>query len=626
MSDEDQAGVTPGCAAPGGGGVVVGAGESPAHGEGPQESSRDSILGDDTPAETRWIPVPELQQRLARKAVADPEHRFGGLYDLLTWESVLDEAADRLLANKGSRTPGLDGLDREKLRKDRDYHRDRLRRQLRDGTFRPTPVKRVYIPKKNGKMRPLGIPTLYDRWVQMALKLILEPIFEGDFLDLSHGFRPNRSCHTAMAQLYQRTIQRNRKVYWVIEGDIEGFFDHVHHKKLLSLLRQRIRDKRLLDLLWRFLRAGVMEGRLFKKTEEGTPQGGVLSPLLANIYLTRFDRWFADRALLGRRNERRKVRAAGGANFQMVRYADDFVVVSNGTRAETEAFKAEMKAWLADELKLTLSEEKTAVTHYTDGFDFLGFTVKKAGRRSDGREVVIYYPSTASVRRAVRRVTELTARSTTRNSPEDEIAALNTFLRGWGEYFRHSSASKALSYVGNHAYRRMWRWLVVKQGKKHGWRAVKAKYGRENTWQAGKYRLLDPKHLGVDFPRDRKRPHPYLAGTEVGEPESLEPFAARWTGHNEYGADWTTARETARERAVGRCVICGNAVVEVHHRKAKAKGGDNAQANLAPLCRRHHRAAERRNSAVSHQLREIPLDSGEPGASKGARPVRGEGL
>lgn len=231
------------------------------------------------PAIACWIPVSELQQRLAQKAVADPAHRFGDLYGLLIWESVLDEAADRLLANKGSRTPGLDGLDRENLRRHRDYHRDLLARRLRDGTFQPTPVKRVYIPKKNGKMRPLGIPTLYDRWVQMALKLILEPIFESDFAEFSHGFRPQRSCHTALAQIHQTTIQRNRKVYWVIEGDIEGYFDHVHHKKLLSLLRQRIRDKRLLDLVWRFLRAGVMEGQLFKKTAEGTPQGGVLTSL-----------------------------------------------------------------------------------------------------------------------------------------------------------------------------------------------------------------------------------------------------------------------------------------------------------------------------------------------------------
>lgn len=558
--------------------------------------------------------------------MAEPEHRFGNLYDLLTWESVLDEAADRLLGNPGSRTPGLDGLDRRKLRDNRDHHRDLLRQQLRDGTYQPSPVKRVYIPKKNGKTRPLGIPTLYDRWVQMALKLILEPIFESDFVAFSHGFRPQRSCHTALAHIHKLTSARRRRVYWVIEGDIEGCFDHVHHKKLLSLLRRRIRDKRLLALLWRFLRAGVLEGRLFKTTEAGTPQGGVLSPLLANIYLNRFDHWFSDRALLGTKHQREKVRKAGGANFMMVRYADDFVVFSNGTRAETEAFKAEMAAWLADELRLTLSAEKTAVTHYTDGFDFLGFTVKKTQSRAARREVVVFYPSTPSVQRAVRQVAALTDRRDVFTSPEDKIAALNHFLRGWGEYFRHSSASRALGYVGSRAHMRLWKWLVAKHGRRHGWRMVKAKYGSAGTWQVGRQRLVVLSAMKVAYPTFRTQPHPYLRSAPAAEPTHPTPFAATWTGHQPYGSDWTAAKARARDATANRCAICGAGPVDVHHRKAKTKGGGNGLPNLIPLCRRHHRQAERRNSTVSHQLRGTSLDSGEPGALKGARPVRRGGL
>lgn len=349
------------------------------------------------PTEARRISVSEIQKRLAEKATAQPAHRFGGLYDLLTWETILDMAATRLLGNKGSRTPGLDGIDRRALREHRAYHMAHLRQQLLDGTYQPSPVRRVYIPKANGKRRSLGIPTLYDRWVQMAIKLILEPIFESDFVSFSHGFRPQRSCHTAIAHIHKLTQMRKRRVYWVIEGDIEGCFDHVQHKKLMTLLRQRIQDKRLLDLIWRLLRAGVMEGQLFTKTTEGTPQGGVLSPLLANIYLNHFDQWFARRAKLGDGHGRDRERKAGHANFQMVRYADDFVVFSNGSREETAAFKAEMAAWFADELKLTLSPEKTAITHYTDGFDFLGFTLKKKIAPKSHKEVVVIYPSTASV-------------------------------------------------------------------------------------------------------------------------------------------------------------------------------------------------------------------------------------
>jgi RNA-directed DNA polymerase len=172
------------------------------------------------------VSVLDLQVRLAQKATGDPSHRFGDLYNLLSWETVLDEAATRLLGNKGSRTPGLDSVTRRVLMPDRRMHHIRLlTQQLRDGAFRPSPVKRLYIPKRNGKLRPLGIPTIHDRWVQMALKLILEPIFESDFASFSHGFRPGRSCHTAAAHVVSATTIRKRKYYWVVEGDIEGFFD-----------------------------------------------------------------------------------------------------------------------------------------------------------------------------------------------------------------------------------------------------------------------------------------------------------------------------------------------------------------------------------------------------------------
>lgn len=625
-------GVTPACPITDGGVVVVRAGESPVHGEGPQEPGRSTTLGDDTPALSRWIRVPELQQRLAQKAVAHPDHRFGDLYDLLTWESVLDEAATRLLANKGSRTPGLDGMDRRTLRERRAYHLVQLKQQLRDGTFQPSPVKRTYIPKKNGKLRPLGIPTLYDRWVQMAIKLILEPIFESDFAPFSHGFRPQRSCHTAVAHIHSYTRIRKRKLYWVMEGDIEGFFDHVHHKKLMALLRQRIRDQKLLDLIWRFLRAGVMEGELFKKTAEGTPQGGVLSPLLANIYLNHFDRWFADRAALGDRATRGRRRRHQQANFVMVRYADDFVIFSNGSKAATVAFKEEVKAWLADELHLTLSEDKTLITHFTDGFDFLGFTFKKTqARTGKEREVVVHYPSTASVQRAVERIADLTDRRHFNKSHVEQIMALNAFLRGWGEYFRHSSAKHALSYVGSRAFMRMWTWLVCKEkgNTRRGWRDIKAKYNRDNTWQVGNHRLLVLAQMPVDYPRHRAIPNPYLQSeAAIEEPRHQDPFRATWMGFNRRGSDWRPAIEAVRETHDNRCVICGTTEgIEVHHITARRKGGGHGESNLVPLCIQHHRDAERRNSAVSHQLRKITKpSSGEPDAVKAARPVRGEGL
>jgi RNA-directed DNA polymerase len=622
----ETAGVTPICPIAGRGAVVVRSGESPVHGEGPQEPSRNSELGDYTLAKARQISVPEMQKRLAEKATADPEHRFGNLYALLTQEIILDAAAQRLLANKGSRTAGLDGVDRKKLKEHYAYHAAMVRQLLLEGTFQPAPVKRVYIPKGNGKQRPLGIPTLYDRWVQMAIKLVLEPIFESDFSPFSHGFRPKRSCHTASAHLQKLTQARQRKVYWVIEGDIESFFDHVHHKKLMTLLRQRIRDKRMLDLIWSFLKAGVMEGELFKKTDEGTPQGGVLSPLLANIYLDRFDKWFAQRALLGNAKGRVRNRKAGHANFQMIRYADDFVVFSNGTKEETEAFKGEMRDWLAEELKLTLSDEKTKISHFTDGFDFLGFTFQKKAARVSGKEVVVSYPSTASVERAVRRIKALTRRDTLGHSPEDQIEALNAFLRGWGEYFRHSCASGALGYVGYRAHMQMWQWLNEKSGQQNGWRATYKRYYRDGVWTVGRHKLVKLGDMKIEYLYFRAIPNPYLSGESIRDQHHPDPYKSSWNGFDRYGEDWRSIKEEVAAQFGNKCVICGEPRVDYHHLKAKKKGGGNHLENLIPLCRKHHDEAEVRNSSVSHLLREIRLGSGEPDALKDARPVRGEGL
>lgn len=621
-----------------GGVVVVRAEETSAHGEAPQELSRRRTLEDDMLTEPCQIvvqpyhdPVLHLQTRLARKAESEPTHRFGNLYDLLTWEPLLDAAATRLLGNKGSRTPGLDGAHRRELQPDRRAsHMHRLRQQLKDGTFQPLPVKRIYIPKKNGKLRPLGIPTIYDRWIQMAIKLILEPIFESDFTSFSHGFRPNRSCHTALAHIQSAARIRKRKYYWVIEGDIEGCFDHVHHKKLMSLLRKRIRDRRLLDLIWQYLRAGFMEEGLFKKTEAGTPQGGVLSPLLANIYLNHFDQWFAERAMLGDKYQREKNRKAGHANFLMVRYADDFVILSNGTKADTAAFKEEMKAWLKRELHLTLSDEKTTITHFRDGFNFLGFTVKKTEARNETREVVVHYPSTASVQRAIRRIAELTDRRHVSKSREDTLTALNTFLRGWGEYFRHASAKRALSYIGSYAHMRMWSWLLVKEkgSTRRGWREIRAKYYHNGTWHVGKYTLFVPATMKIEYPRHRIYSNPYLLASPVKEPEHHDPHQMTWGGYRAlYGPEWEPIRNAILRKYDDTCALCGSTDdVEVHHIKARKQGGSHAETNLVPLCRQHHRQAKRRNGPVSHQLRKILLNSGEPDAVKVARPVRGEGL
>ena len=230
------------------------------------------------PVESYRMKVSEMQRRLANKAMKEPEHRFTNLFDLLTWEPLMEWGFEKLMTNRGSRTAGIDGLDKRTAIRNKEKIIFDLRAALKSGTYQHQPVLRVYIPKGNGKQRPLGIPTLVDRLVQMMVKAILEPIFESDFLPCSHGFRPGLSCHTAMAHLHLMTAPRQKKMFWVIEGDITGCFDHIQHKILVRLLKRRIQDRKLIGVIWQMLKAGIMERQTFKKTREGTPQGGIVTP------------------------------------------------------------------------------------------------------------------------------------------------------------------------------------------------------------------------------------------------------------------------------------------------------------------------------------------------------------
>ena len=226
----------------------------------------------------------KTQRSLAIKAKYQPQHQFEHLYRLICREDWMNAALKAVLSNQGAKTAGIDGITKKTLNSNSaraEFVRE-LQEQLRSQQFRPLPVRRVYIPKKDGKQRPLGIPTISDRVVQMLLKMVLEPIYESDFLNCSNGFRPQRRTQNCIA-LLDSYINRRNKYYWVIEGDIKAAFDSIHHEILLKILSQRIADSRLLQLVERFLKAGVMEGCLFQQTECGTPQGGICSPLLANI-------------------------------------------------------------------------------------------------------------------------------------------------------------------------------------------------------------------------------------------------------------------------------------------------------------------------------------------------------
>ena len=320
--------------------------------------------------------VGEMQRKLSDWATPDKEMKFFDLSHLLYDGTWLRLAHDYVKQNAGSITAGCDGINMALFDENLESNLQTIQEELKSETFKPDPVRRVYIPKPNGKTRPLGIPAIKDRIVQEALRMILEPIFEADFSQYSFGFRPTRRTMDA-ARYIQWSITEHKKFFWVIEGDIASYFDTIHHLKLIRLVGRRIKDKNILRVIWKFLRSGVMEKRTFRDTTLGTPQGGISSPLLANIYLHELDRYMERYTSLPL-EERRKRRQQGIGNFTSVRYADDFVVLSNGSKAEVERMREELHQFLKAKLRLDLSREKTKITHVNDGFKFLGFWIQRS--------------------------------------------------------------------------------------------------------------------------------------------------------------------------------------------------------------------------------------------------------
>jgi RNA-directed DNA polymerase len=428
-----------------------------------------------------------MQAKLHRWAGEDPSRRFGDLYNLVYDPEFLAEAWLRVKQNKGSQTPGIDGATVAAIENRPGgvgAFLDGIRASLQSGEFRPVPVRQVMIPKKSGKLRKLGIATVTDRVVQAALKLVLEPIFEADFQPCSYGFRPNRRAHDAIAEIQ---FYATRGYEWVLEADIRACFDEIGHVPLMDRLRARVKDKQICALVKAFLKAGVMmaDGGQ-EETFTGTPQGGILSPLLANIALSALDDYFMRqwRAQMGTEGQRRKRRRNGLGNWRLIRYADDFVVVVSGERRHAEALREEAAAALAP-LGLRLAEEKTRVVHIDEGFDFLNFTIRRMRKRGTQKRYVYTVPSRKAIQAIKDKVSAKTYRSTRNQSPEALIQGINRTLAGWANYYRHGVSKAVFSKIDTHAWGRIMRWLrhKYKQGRSGiGMPELRRRFCVPGTW------------------------------------------------------------------------------------------------------------------------------------------------
>ncbi len=420
--------------------------------------------------------VAKMQAKLHQWAAADPGRRFDDLFNLVHDPVTLWLAFDRVAGNLGARSPGVDGLTVAHVEETLGVpgFLDDLRAQLKTGTFRPLPVRERKIPKPggSGKVRRLGIPTVADRVVQAALKLVLEPIFEADFEPVSYGFRPKRRAQDAIADIH---LYGTNGYLWVLDADIEACFDSIEHAALMDRVRARIKDRRVLALVKAFLKAGILtELGERQDTHTGTPQGGILSPLLANIALSVLDEhlmapWKSGgtMATSARRNYRR---SKGLPTWRMVRYADDFVVLVHGGEDHVQALREDVANVLAP-LGLRLSPAKTRVVHMSDGFDFLGFHIQWRRKRGSNKWHVYTFIATRPIRSLKAKIRALTHR-TSQQDLRYVLIRLHQIMHGWANYFRHAVAKHTFSTLDTFTWRRLismlmrrhhWNWTAIRR-------------------------------------------------------------------------------------------------------------------------------------------------------------------
>jgi group II intron reverse transcriptase/maturase len=401
---------------------------------------------------TKQDQVRELQRTLYRAAKADPGRRFHALYDKVSRRDVLERAWELVRAKKGAA-----GIDRQTIADIEQYGVSRLLGELaadlREGRWRPLPARRVFIPKPGcEELRPLSIPAVRDRVVQAAMKIVIEPVFEADFLPCSFGFRPKRSQHDALQVLIDQSWKGRR---WVLESDVANCFEAIPHSGLMSAIEERVSDRNLLKLLRAMLRGGVMQDGAVHRDVAGTPQGGVVSPVLCNVYLHRLDRQWTERG-----------------TGVLVRFADDLVVCCH-TKREAEAALAALRSILA-EMGLQLKEAKTRIVHLREGgegLDFLGFHHRRVRGERGYRHLrfLARWPSREAMQRARDRIREITDSKRLRDPVEVIARDLNRFLRGWANYFRYGNSRLHFTRITTYALRRLALFVTKRHKRKSGY-------------------------------------------------------------------------------------------------------------------------------------------------------------
>ena len=538
--------------------------------------------------------VDETQEKLAVWA-QDPDHRFFDIYHLVYDEDWLYRAFLSVKSNSGSGTAGVDEETVEDFGENLQKNLKDLRKSLKSESYTPSPVRQTYIPKGDGRKRPLGIPTIRDRIVQEALRMILEPIYETDFSGSSYGFRPNRSTHDALTSVYQRLTPASPSYMpWVIDADIEGFFDNVDHRTLEQIIQDRIEDQKIRDLVWKFLKAGYVEDGETHQTILGTPQGGIISPLLANVYLNELDQWVKQWTDTSN-NEKEKRRKRGKGNWQYVRYADDFLLMTNGKKGRAEWMMEKVGSFVSEELNLMISDKKSELRHAEDGLSFLGYELK-AKTDTGGVKRKVPIEAIRDIKSKIRAGTEGAHEVSARR----KIDRLNSVLKGWANYYKYATnAGRVFSDVENYSWHRVTKWLARKW-KCFRKRLINQHLRSHSPITTGDVTLAQLRGFSDTWDRSPNRfRHPYLDGKMIHR-EKLPPENPS-LANQERRPGWSDARWKAIKRDNFTCRNCGRnlekVTIHVHHISSYAGHDNHEEANkadnLVSLCRPCHQQIEK---------------------------------
>ncbi|MDE2811291.1 MAG: group II intron reverse transcriptase/maturase [Gemmatimonadota bacterium] len=527
--------------------------------------------------------VKGIRQQIYRAAQNRDHKKLRSLQRLMLKSRANAELSVRQVTqiNKGRKTPGVDG----QVALTPDERTELIKDLLQDQTWKTQPAKRVYIPKADGKQRPLGIPTIADRARQAMVKNALEPEWEARFEPLSYGFRPGRDCHDAIGRIFRIALPHSRK-HWVVDADIKGAFDNISHDALLETLNGFPAK----ELIKQWLKAGVLDKGVFADTEQGTPQGGVISPLLANIALTGMEK------AIGVKYEHRKDHVIAKSKRVLVRYADDFVIFTE-TRKDARAARRKIAHWLRGR-NLELSPDKTRIRHVRDGFDFLGFNIRLYRVRGTELGKLLIKPSRKSVQVFKNRLKQ-EWQSLQGHNAETILAKLNPVLLGWGNYYRKVVSQESFEAIDSFNYRRAMLWGKLTHPRKtHNWTQReyfnlnhaqhKWVFGSQNTglhlMQLGylpiQRHILIKHGASPDNPDDRK----YWQKRDLRKVELLP----------------TLRHKRIARQQKGLCEVCGDTLfgdesLHIHHRIPKSEGGKDTYKNLALIhANCHHQQHKRR--------------------------------